>query len=128
MVGERVGRTLYHLAITVNESHESACFCTPPPSSMDTWHQRLAYVSIKRICKMNRLELVDGLKLPIDVTSYNNPCSGCMAGKMQRSSFKLGRTRAKQVGQLIHADVCGPMQVTTPGGSRFFTMFTDDFS
>ena len=40
----------------------------------------------------------------------------------------IGRTRAKQVGQLIHADVCGPMQVTTPGGSRFFTMFTDDFS
>jgi transposase InsO family protein len=41
----------------------------------------------------------------------------------------IGRTRANQVGQLIHdADVCGPKHITTPNGASFFVLFTDDFS
>ena len=47
---------------------------------------------------------------------------------MHRSPFPVGRTRATQIGQLIHSDVCGPMQVSTPKGYRFFVLFTDDFS
>jgi transposase InsO family protein len=47
---------------------------------------------------------------------------------MQRSKFKLGRTRAIQIGQLIHSDVCGPMPIATPRGSKYFVLFTDDFS
>jgi transposase InsO family protein len=51
-----------------------------------------------------------------------------MCGKMQRSKFKLSRTRATQIGQLIHSNVCGPMHVATPRGSKYFVLFTDDFS
>jgi hypothetical protein len=29
---------------------------------------------------------------------------------------------------LIHTDVCGPMQTKTPGGRRYFVSFTDDYS
>lgn len=47
---------------------------------------------------------------------------------MHRLPFPVGRTRANQVGQLIHADVCGPMHVTTPSGARFFLLPSDDFS
>lgn len=39
-----------------------------------------------------------------------------------------GRTRGKSVGELIHSDVCGPMSVSSPGGSRYFVTFKDDFS
>jgi hypothetical protein len=31
-------------------------------------------------------------------------------------------------GQLIHSDVCGPMQVNSLGGKRYFVIFKDDFS
>ena len=47
---------------------------------------------------------------------------------MHRSPFPIGRTKASQIGQLIHSDVCGPMHVTTPGGARYFVLFIDDFS
>jgi hypothetical protein len=73
-------------------------------------------------------QLVNGLILNEDSTPANHPCPGCMHGKITRSRSKLGRTRATQVGQLVHSDVCGPMHVTTPKGSRYFVLFTDDFS
>jgi hypothetical protein len=47
---------------------------------------------------------------------------------MQRSPFPVGRERANKVGQLIHSDVCGPMHVPTPGGAKYFALFTDDHS
>lgn len=70
-------------------------------------------------------EAVDGLILPTNKVNPIHPCIGCLSGKMHRLPFPSGRTRANQVGQLIHADVCGP---TTPSGARFFLLFTDDFS
>ena len=106
MVGERIGRKLYHLAITVDQPYDWACFTTSASSSIDVWHQRLAHTSVKKIRKMASLEMVDGLILilPNHDVSVNQPCPGCMSGKMQRSKFKLGRTRATQIGQLIHSD------------------------
>ena len=128
MVGERIGKTLYHLAVTVDSPCSWACFTTPPTPSIDTWHQRLAHTSVKKIRKMASQELVNGLILPINDISTNNPCPGCMYGKMKRATFKIGRTRATKIGQLIHSDLCGPMHVATPRGSKYFVLLTDDFS
>ncbi len=115
-------------SITVDPPYDWACFATPAPPSIDVWHQRLAHTSVKKIRKMASLEMVDGLILPNHDVSINQPCPGCMFGKMQRSKFKLGRTKATQIRQLIHSDVCGPMHVASPRGSKYFVLFTDDFS
>ena len=129
MVGERIGRTLYHLAVTVVDSpHEMSCFATPSPPSIDVWHQRLAHTSIKRIQKMAAMQLVDELSIITGSTTTKKICEGCLSGKMERLPFETGRTRATQVGQLIHSDLCGPMHVETPRGSRYFVLFTDDCS
>ncbi len=41
---------------------------------------------------------------------------------------KKSETRAKAIGELVHSDVCGPMSVSSPSGSRFFVLFKDDFT
>lgn len=38
IVGKRIGRTLYHLAITANPSDESAYLASPAPS-IAVWHK-----------------------------------------------------------------------------------------
>jgi Reverse transcriptase (RNA-dependent DNA polymerase)/Integrase core domain len=54
---------------------------------------------------------------------------GCVYGKHSRASFPKGQSkRASQVLELIHADLCGPMQTVSIGGSKYFLLFTDDFS
>ncbi|KAK9165308.1 hypothetical protein Scep_000499 [Stephania cephalantha] len=56
-------------------------------------------------------------------------CEGCVYGKQTRKSFPSGKAmRASKCLELIHADLCGPMQTKTLGGSRYFLLFTDDFS
>ena len=41
---------------------------------------------------------------------------------------KRSENRATQPMELIHTDICGPMQVESMGGSRYVLMFTDDYS
>ena len=132
--GQRVGDTLYYLNIKaldvplVNAIHQaSAATSDGKDGQLSTWHHRLAHLNTKTILDMSRQGAAFGIgHLHDDLSS--SLCDGCVMGKMHRSPFKTGRNRATEVGQLIHSDVCGPMQVPTPGGSRYFVVFKDDFS
>lgn len=129
MVGERVGKNLYHMAITaqpvqVDEAHLTSSSTV----TIDIWHQRFGHTNYSNVMKMATLKLVDGLSLPESCTVPLTPCDGCAYGKMHRKSFPTGRLRGTHVGNLIHSDLCGPMQIKTPNRSRYFILFTDDFS
>lgn len=65
----------------------------------------------------------------IDTTNKTiGQCTVCVKGKQTRNSFKSVGTRAKNVLDLIHSDVCGPMSQTSLGGANYFVLFVDDFS
>ncbi|KAM1316044.1 hypothetical protein ACFX2F_019741 [Malus domestica] len=54
-------------------------------------------------------------------------CSGCATGKGHMEPFDKGKVwRASQPLELIHSDICGPMQITTLRGNKFFLTFIDD--
>lgn len=36
--------------------------------------------------------------------------------------------KSVQCGDVIHTDVCGPIQSQSLGGSRYYVLFKDDFS
>uniref|UniRef100_H3H8A1 Integrase catalytic domain-containing protein n=1 Tax=Phytophthora ramorum TaxID=164328 RepID=H3H8A1_PHYRM len=56
-------------------------------------------------------------------------CDGCALGKQTRVSYmKSSPNRAKHVLEVVHSDVCGPMQTPTFGGKRYFVTFIDDKS
>ena len=56
-------------------------------------------------------------------------CEGCVYGKQRRPPFPVGKAwRAVNCLELVHADLCGPMSVESLGGSRYFLLFTDDYS
>lgn len=55
-------------------------------------------------------------------------CEACIYGKHHRSTFKTRASRAKYPGELVHTDVCGPMNVKSYGGAKYFILFKDDFS
>ena len=47
---------------------------------------------------------------------------------MTKRHFSAQGHRAKEVLELVHSDVCGPMSVPTIGGYEYFIMFMDDYS
>ena len=55
-------------------------------------------------------------------------CKGCVLGKQHHLSFGRRVKRAQAAGELIHADVCGPMQEDSFQGFRYFLVFKDDYS
>ena len=56
-------------------------------------------------------------------------CEGCIYGKQSRKPFPIGKAwRASNCLELIHADLCGPMNTKSFGGSQYFLLFTDDYS
>ncbi|KRY45203.1 Retrovirus-related Pol polyprotein from transposon TNT 1-94, partial [Trichinella britovi] len=64
----------------------------------------------------------------INVHAQEQFCTGCVLGKHHREGFQSRKYRERAPGKLIHVDLCGPMHVTSLGGSKYFLIFKDDFS
>ena len=60
---------------------------------------------------------------------HKDLCSSCLKGKKHREAFpSQASRRATQVLELVHMDLCGPMQTVSLGGSLYFMLLVDDFS
>lgn len=71
-------------------------------------------------------EMVTGLSW---LKASDNFCEGCVLGKQHRDSFPVGKERkATEPLQLVHSDICGPMETELLGGNKYFITFIDDFS
>jgi len=59
---------------------------------------------------------------------HDDVCRGCVLGKNIKKSFNPSHKRTKEVLDLIHSDVCGPMSVPSFNGYVYYVIFIDDFS
>lgn len=55
-------------------------------------------------------------------------CEVCAEGKHSRSSFPVNGSRASELLEVIHSDVCGPMSTVSLGGNKYYVSFIDDYS
>ena len=55
-------------------------------------------------------------------------CVECIKGKQTSHISKFPATRSIEPLQLIHTDICGPFDVPTWSGEKYFVTFIDDFS
>ncbi|KAA0067441.1 gag/pol protein [Cucumis melo var. makuwa] len=56
------------------------------------------------------------------------PCESYIEGKMTKRPFIGKGYRAKEPLELIHSDLCGPMNVKARGDFEYFISFIDDYS
>ncbi|KAG5524057.1 hypothetical protein RHGRI_030902 [Rhododendron griersonianum] len=91
-------------------------------SSSMKWHARLGHIGQDRMTRLARESLLGPLakvNLPI--------CESCMAGKAIRKPFGKA-VRAISPLDLVHSDICGPMNVRARHGGTYFITFIDDYS
>lgn len=118
-IAKRVGNSYY---LELRYKNKVANVANNVKTTLQEWHERLAH---------QNFEYVKGilLKNKIDVQQTSVPkCESCLEGKMHRLPFGNSVTATKKTCELIHADTCGPMEVTTVGGSKYFVILKDDFS
>ena len=106
---------------------ERAAVASDGPNEMDLWHQRLAHVGPQLLTRIVKDGLIRGVK--VAKSQAQSFCEGCVKGKMSRKPCKsTGGIHSTRKLQLVHSDVCGPMQTESIGGKRYFVSFTDDYS
>ena len=108
-------------------------------ATLQTWHERFAHVHSQGIASMIRDNVVSGAKLIGNVSKtlgntdndcVSEKCSACVYGKATRSVIPKERSsrRAYFCLDLVHSDVCGPLEVQSIGGAKYFITFIDDHS
>lgn len=91
----------------------------------DLWHQRYGHLNESSLKLLGHKEMVYGIPA-IDEVEF---CEGCVYGKQSRISFPKNQSRkTENILEVVHTDLCGPMKTTSLGGSKYFLLFTDDFS
>ena len=81
------------------------------------------YPSLNVMCKLN---MVRGLP---NINVDKCLCEACLLGKQHREKFEKGKAwRARQKMELVHSDLCGPMQTASLGGAEYFVTVIDNFN
>lgn len=120
--GVRTPNGLYALQMKVRKPENvPEVYIATQEENIQVWHERLCHQNKKHVSEVLS-------KHGIQVNAKEEFCDGCMFGKQHRKSFGSRSNRPTKPGELIHADVCGPMEEKSVGGSRYFVSFKDDFS
>jgi hypothetical protein len=101
---------------------------TKAPETPELWHARFGHLGYKNLAELPTM--VNGIKLTKEdfEKKQNMVCEACEYGKQQRLPFPNSTSTTTKPLQLLHTDVCGPMQEHSMGGNVYFTTILDDYS
>ncbi|KAK2979863.1 hypothetical protein RJ640_002776 [Escallonia rubra] len=90
------------------------------------WHLRLGHLNFGGLKLLSTKNMVKGLP---SIDQPDQLCKACLVEKQHRHSFpKESISRAKAPLELIHTDVCGPIDPASLGKNIYFLLFIDDYS
>nr|GFC57088.1 integrase, catalytic region, zinc finger, CCHC-type, peptidase aspartic, catalytic [Tanacetum cinerariifolium] len=127
LAGSR-GTDLYSITLHDTNSPNPICLMAKATSSQAwLWHHRLSHLNFDTINLLSKNDIVVGL--PKLKFVKDHLCSSCELGKAKRNSFHTKLTpSSKRWLQLLHIDLCGPMQVASINGKRYVLVIVDDYS
>jgi hypothetical protein len=94
-------------------------------TELSVWHERFGHASSDSILKSAKEGRVTGLNIG-DLEHVDAACEGCAIGKLTRSPYPLPNNRRYEKLELVHSDLCGPLQEVSVGGNKWFVTFIDD--
>ena len=119
----KVGRLFELIFLHLPSSRLSASAVSERSTScLALWNSRLGHASISRVKQLVSRGLLGS------VSNKSFDCMTCQFGKQTALPFNNSVSHALSSFDLIHSDVWGPSPISTPGGSRYFVIFVDDFS
>lgn len=84
----------------------------------NVWHRRLGHASAGKL----------NILLQTKMNPNDLKCVTCCEGKQSRKPFLSSERKTKNLLELIHTDVCGPLTPQSIGGAKYFITFVDDYS
>jgi hypothetical protein len=119
-IGFRAGG-LYKLDV-INKAHHALTSSTMPTEIL--WHQRYGHINHPDLLLLQKNNMAEGIPM---LKNQKVSCDGCALGKMHRDEFPSNPDKKKRdVLDLVHIDVSGPMQTRSLGGAFYFLLFIND--
>ena len=122
------GDAIYYL--TGDSPQATALVARRHKETPQLWHQRFGHLSYDNLARLP--SMVTGINITAEefktAGTQGELCEPCAMGKQHRSPFKLSNTTAARPLELVHTDVCGPLPITSLGGSNYFLTLLDDHS
>ena len=114
----------------IEEKGTDYSFLAKHLENAETWHRRFCHAGYESLAKLAEGNLVKGMHVTAAKfrEKVSTVCEPCVQGKQTRLPFPDSDSKSKQPCELVHMDVCGPMPVTSTGGSKYFCTFLDDYS
>jgi transposase InsO family protein len=92
-----------------------------------TWHRRLGHINSNDLERMKG-GAVEGVFYNEKADIQKSNCQVCCEGKQTRLPFPSGNHRSKKLLEVVHSDLCGPMETKSIGQAKYFLLFVDDAS
>lgn len=98
-----------------------------PSDKLRTWHEIMGHVNVSTLTQIQRRGVVKEMKFE---ESANLPgCEVCAKEKISRLPFKsTGGERTKDILEIIHTDICGPLKIPSVSGAKYIMVLIDDKS
>jgi hypothetical protein len=81
-------------------------------SLSELWHRRLAHIHYRSLSALGKMVI----GLPEIEIHHKGVCKGCSLGKNVKGSFPSSENGSKEILDLIHSDICGPMTIASLNG------------
>lgn len=126
--GRQIARGMLHGNLyVIKELNKAYTAQKHDENCIHQWHKICGHRDIEVIKRLKSDGFVEGPDI-IDC-GIDEICGICQEGKLTRLPFpKVADKSSKHPLDLIHSDVCGPMQTSTPSGKRFMVTFIDDYT
>lgn len=96
-------------------------------NELEVWHQRFGHLNELSLNQLVRKEMVTGM--PSKLNGKLNFCKICVESKMAHLPYKQVKySKSSRPLELIHSDVCGPINPVTWNGKKYFVTFIDDYT
>lgn len=120
-------RGIYKLKCSSQATSQALASTTEMRNEMELWHKRMAHLGIRNLILL-RDKLATGVSFP-NIINSKLDCVACLMGKQTRQPFERNKAnRARELLELVHSDLSGPMSDNSMGGYRYYITFIDDFS
>jgi hypothetical protein len=100
------------------------------PQSLEYWHERFAHLNYDDIIAIAKMEIFSNFNETSILKQNDKPhCIACDEGKMRRKNHaRKSTSNADDIGDIIHSDICGPLNIMGIGRKAYFITFLDEHS
>ncbi|KAK9879752.1 hypothetical protein WA026_006815 [Henosepilachna vigintioctopunctata] len=127
--GTKNEKGLYMIELTQEYHNDETFLVTTNEEKVKNWHSKLGHININDMKKLINKQMVTGMDIKsTDCDYFETPCEICMKGKQVRAPFNTERTRADRPLEIIHTDLCGPIDPTTWDNKKYILTLMDDYT